>query len=432
MSLEGDRPTLTVVIPALNEEDAIGMTIRRCLDARAAIGEAAGVLDVELIVVSDGSTDRTVEIAQGFDGVRVITFEENRGYGAAIKEGFRQGRGSLLGFMDADGTCDPLDFAELCRVAIEDKADIVLGSRLGPHSKMPAVRRLGNRTFAVLLSVLCGRLVTDTASGMRVVRREALHDLYPLPDRLHFTPSMSSRALMSGLSVIEVPIRYEERIGTSKLSVLRDGVLFFRTIVEGVLCYRPERPFMIGFALCLLAGLLLGMAPFEFYLQQRAVEEWMIYRFMACFMLGATGFLLLSAAVLAHRMADLGLRRGRRNGETIWLSLLPRLFRGKALGAFLVTTLAGSVMILWPGVVEYVSTRHVSMHWSRLIVASFGLLLCAQAVVTWILLGVIEIWKGQHEFRARPEQAHSPRSTQERADRWLPQGVSRARETMSP
>ena len=81
----------------------------------------------------------------------MIVFEQNRGYGAAIKEGFRQGRGSLVGFIDADGTCDPRYFAEMCRVALEEEADIVLGSRMGPDSKMPSVRKLGNRLYALLL-----------------------------------------------------------------------------------------------------------------------------------------------------------------------------------------------------------------------------------------------------------------------------------------
>ena len=70
---------------------------------------------IEIIVVSDGSTDRTVEISQSYDDVKVIVFEKNRGYGAAIKEGFRSGSGTLMGFLDADGTCDPLFFAEMCR-----------------------------------------------------------------------------------------------------------------------------------------------------------------------------------------------------------------------------------------------------------------------------------------------------------------------------
>ncbi len=95
---------LTIVIPALNEEEAIGDTITRCLDSRALIQAVSGVADVEIIVVSDGSTDKTAEIAGAFDDVKVVVFEKNRGYGAAIKEGWRQGKGTLLGFLDADGT----------------------------------------------------------------------------------------------------------------------------------------------------------------------------------------------------------------------------------------------------------------------------------------------------------------------------------------
>lgn len=293
--------TLTIVIPALNEEQAIGGTITRCLAAREAIKSASGLSHVELIVVSDGSTDGTQAIAESFADVRVIVFEKNRGYGAAIKAGWQQGTGDLVGFLDADGTCDPEYFAEMSRLAIQESADIVLGSRMGPDSKMPKVRRLGNRIYALLLGYFCSRHVTDTASGMRVVRRDALKHLYPLPDGLHFTPSMSARALLNHLRLIELPMKYEERIGRSKLSVLRDGVRFLRAIFTGVLCYRPEKVFLIGFGGCTLAAMLLAMSPAEFYLQNRTLEEWMIYRFIACFLLGAFGLLLLLATASTLR-----------------------------------------------------------------------------------------------------------------------------------
>src|SRR5260370_25555375 len=92
--------TLTIVIPALNEEEAIGSTISRCLQAREEIRQAADLDDVEIIVVNDGSTDRTSQIAHGFGEVKVIDFAKNQGYGAAIKEGFHQGTGSVVGFLD--------------------------------------------------------------------------------------------------------------------------------------------------------------------------------------------------------------------------------------------------------------------------------------------------------------------------------------------
>jgi glycosyltransferase involved in cell wall biosynthesis len=389
--------SLSIVIPALNEEQAVGATISRCLVAREDIKSTAGLDDVEIIVVSDGSTDRTAEIARGFDEIKVIEFEQNRGYGAAIKEGFRQGSGTLVGFLDADGTCDPHYFAEMSRVVLEQGADIALGSRMGPDSKMPRIRKLGNRFYALLLGLFCGKQVTDTASGMRVIRRSALPQLYPLPDRLHFTPSMSARALLNGMRVVEIPIQYEERIGTSKLSVLGDGVRFLQTIIEGVLCYRPERIFLMVFAVFLFLTLLMAMYPLEYYAHQRRIEEWMIYRFVACFLLGSSGFLLLCAAVLSNRMAQFGPRR--KEGESFWLSLITHLFEGKTLVLFVVASLLTSLALLAPGIIEYTTTRKITLHWSRIIVGAFGLLLVFQTLVTAVLLRVLALWKYQLDFK---------------------------------
>ena len=214
---------LTIVIPALNEEDAIGDTIRRCLEARRHIIGSSPVDEVEVIVVSDGSTDRTEEIAKSFEEVQVLVFEQNRGYGAAIKCGWQHGRGDLLAFLDGDGTCDPAFFADLCAALEEQGADLVLASRMGSDSEMPMIRTIGNTIFAWLLGVLSKQSVEDTASGMRVVRRACLGDLYPLPDGLHFTPAMSARVLIGDpLKLVELPMPYAERTGESKLSVLRD------------------------------------------------------------------------------------------------------------------------------------------------------------------------------------------------------------------
>ncbi len=214
--------SLTIVIPALNEEEAIGETIQRCLDAREPIQEETSIESVEIIVVSDGSTDSTTAIAQSFQEVKVIVHPRNLGYGAAIKSGFASGSGDLLGFLDADGTCDPRLFASLCKVCIEERADVVVGARIHEESRMPALRRLGNVFFARLVSYLTGTKATDTASGMRVLRRDALKKLYPLPTGLHFTPAMTCRALtQEDLTIREVPIPYHERVGRSKLKVFR-------------------------------------------------------------------------------------------------------------------------------------------------------------------------------------------------------------------
>ena len=157
---------LTIVIPALNEEDAIGSTIERCLGATETIIANSPVDDVEVVVVNDGSTDRTAEIAAGYHDIRLINFDENRGYGAAIKTGFEAGTGDLVAFLDADGTCNPTFFATLCSALVRENASVAIGSRMGPDSRMPPVRRLGNRIYALILAGLSNRAVTDTASGV--------------------------------------------------------------------------------------------------------------------------------------------------------------------------------------------------------------------------------------------------------------------------
>ena len=131
---------LTVAIPALNEEGSIVSIIERTLAAREYIIANSPVTEVDIAVVSDGSTDRTVERATGFgDQIRLIVFPKNRGYGAAIKEAWRESDADLVGFLDADGTCEPRFFANLCSFLAKDDLDVVLGCRLNKDSKMPVL-----------------------------------------------------------------------------------------------------------------------------------------------------------------------------------------------------------------------------------------------------------------------------------------------------
>ncbi len=246
---------LSVVIPAYNEEDGIAEIIERVLTIRPGLAEV-GVDDLELIVVDDGSSDKTVAITTGYAEadatVRLIQQPVNKGYGAALKTGFSQARGNLLGFLDADGTYPPEHFPNLCRVALNEGIDLVIGSRmLGSDSEMPLVRRIGNIIFANLVSLLGGHRISDSSSGMRVIRREALPRLYPLPDGLNFTPVRSTRVLHEEMSWQEVAIPYKERMGRSKLSVVRDGTRFLYTIIWTAMNYNPVR---------ILGGIGLGLA----------------------------------------------------------------------------------------------------------------------------------------------------------------------------
>jgi glycosyltransferase involved in cell wall biosynthesis len=232
--------TLSVVIPAYNEENGIEEISRRVLGVKGALQEV-GVDQLELIVVDDGSRDRTAEIAGAIEGVNLIKHVKNRGYGGALKTGFSRASGELIGFLDADGTYPPEYFPQLCVKAI-DGCDLVIGSRMaGAESRMPLTRRVGNVFFATLLTMLGRQHVTDSASGMRVFKREILERIYPLPDGLNLTPVMSTRAIHEGIQMAEVPIPYSERLGRSKLSVVHDGRIFLESMIWTVLTYNPVR-----------------------------------------------------------------------------------------------------------------------------------------------------------------------------------------------
>ncbi|HVN40821.1 MAG TPA: glycosyltransferase family 2 protein [Myxococcota bacterium] len=388
--MNGSGHVLTVVIPALDEEQAIGATLERCLSARDAITGSGGVERVEIVVVSDGSRDRTEAIACGFEDVTVLGFDRNRGYGAAIQSGFAHGSGDLLAFMDADGTCDPANFAILCRAIDEQQADVVLGSRMGEGSAMPMVRAIGNALFAWILGILARQRIRDTASGMRVLRRAALADLNPLPDGLHFTPAMTARILLEGkLHLVELPVPYAERVGQSKLHVMRDGVRFLTCIVQTAVTHRPARPLLLAGSAAVLCSALVGGMPVLYYLTHRRLEEWMIYRLLLASLLTTVASLCVATAVVAERMAALAHGRLRRDaGPT---GLASRIFRSRHGWVLGLGAVGLAVLVVWPGIAEYWSSGQVTMHWSRAALASLLVVLAVASATAAFLLDMLDL-----------------------------------------
>jgi len=320
---------LLIAIPAFNEETSIESIITRSLDARENIIRNSPITAVDVTVVSDGSTDRTVELAGRYRSlINLVAFTENRGYGAAIKEAWRQSDAEVLGFLDADGTCDPNFFANLCTTLETQHADVALGCRMNRDSKMPLLRRVGNTFFANLLRMLSSEPVRDAASGMRVVRRTVLEKLLPLPDGLHFTPAMSAQAVLGGeVRVAEIDMPYHERQGKSKLSVLHDGWRFLRVILEASFLYRPSRPLALAGAVALLAAVALMVFPAHYYLVNRSVAEWMIYRFAVSHLAGTSAVLLFGASYVTAAWATSPSPRaalpgpGRAASAALWRAL---------------------------------------------------------------------------------------------------------------
>jgi glycosyltransferase involved in cell wall biosynthesis len=372
---------LLIAIPALNEEDSIESIIERTLTAADYIEANSPVTEVDVTVVSDGSTDRTVELASRYvPQIKLIVFEKNRGYGAAIKEAWRQSDADLLGFLDADGTCDPNFFAPLCQTLVERGATVALGSRMHAGSKMPPLRRLGNRIFAALLMVFSSQRVRDSASGMRVVRRDCLDRLFPLPDGLHFTPAMSARCLLSiDMPICEADMPYHERAGRSKLSVVRDGLRFLRVILTTALLYRPSRLLgMLGVGFFLAAAILM-IRPILYYLDTRTVAEWMIYRFVVSHLLGTASALLFCMSYLSSRMVQMTLIAPRSQLRRKALAVLIES-RGFWLIPLILTVAGGA--LVYPSFRQLVATGATYEHWSRFIVMSFLVGLAIILVVT--------------------------------------------------
>ncbi|NTU47867.1 MAG: glycosyltransferase family 2 protein [Syntrophobacteraceae bacterium] len=370
MTQSSDLKSFSIVIPAYNEEEAIGDTIGRCLAAVETIKARTPIRHVEIIVVSDGSSDRTAEIARSYRGIQVLAYTKNRGYGAAIKLGFSTGCGDLLGFLDADGTCDPEWFVDLINVAVTEQADVVLGSRLHKDSKMPWLRWAGNRMYSILVSHLGTHKITDTASGMRVLRSDALPKLYPLPDGLHFTPAMSCRAILQdGITLLEVPIPYHERLGRSKLKVLRDGIRFLHSILEIALTYRPLKFFGWAASVLFLLGFIYSLGPVHTYILRGVIPIHFIYRLIAVNAACLAGLILLTIGVVAERVAEV-LNRSSHKRSLMERFLLKVCSTKAMLVAGIFPILAG-VILNGGAVVEYLSTGHITYHWSYISMGSF-------------------------------------------------------------
>jgi glycosyltransferase involved in cell wall biosynthesis len=216
---------VSVVIPCLNEEASIEHCIRQALDAIRDAG-----LSGEVVVVDNGSTDRSPEIA-GAAGGRVVR-EEQKGYGRAYLRGFREARGALIFMGDGDGT---YNFSELPRFLEKMNGDVefVMGSRLTGDIHPGAMiwwRRLGNFLLSGMLRVLFRPGITDAHCGLRLISRSAVERMSLSAPGMEFASEMIILAKRHGIRMVEVPIEYGTRPedSPSKLKSIPDGLRHVR------------------------------------------------------------------------------------------------------------------------------------------------------------------------------------------------------------
>ena len=286
-----DQPLISIIVPVFNEEGAIGQTI-------AAI-RALALPDSEILVIDDGSTDKTSAVAAAA-GAKVVAHPYNIGNGAAVKTGIRSARGRVLVFMDGDGQHDPKDIPRL--LAHISKYQMVVGARTSDtHAGWH--RRIANGLYNNFASFVASFPIMDLTSGFRAMRREdALRFCDMCPNTFSYPTTSTLAFLRSGRSVKYIPIRARARIGKSKIRLLQDGVEFLMIILKIAMSFSPLRVFLPVSSFLFFLGLLRYAYTYYFFRQFTNMSHLMINSSIIVFMLG----------LIAEQIASMRLERGDR------------------------------------------------------------------------------------------------------------------------
>ena len=246
-----DGPLVSVVMPVLDEEEAIGP----CIEKIRATFASAGI-DGEIVVCDNGSTDASVAIAERM-GARVV-HQPLRGYGNAYLKGFASARGRYLVMGDADDTYDFTMIPQFVG-ALEGGQQFVTGSRYlgGGDAQITALHRyFGNPALTRILNLLFGTRYTDVYCGFRAFSRDTYDTIRPVSPGMEFNLELAINAGLAGLRVHEIPIVLAPRKGESKLRTFRDGWRSLRMM----LLYSPNKLFLAPGATLLVLGLAIHLA----------------------------------------------------------------------------------------------------------------------------------------------------------------------------
>jgi glycosyltransferase involved in cell wall biosynthesis len=215
------EPCLSVVMPCYNEADTLAAAIERVLQSP---------FPREVIVVDDGSTDGSLEIARKIDDDRVVVVahDRNQGKGAALRTGFTRATSPFVIIQDADFEYDPDDYGRLLEPLLDGRADVVYGSRFmggEPHRVLHFWHSVGNKVLTLLSNVMTDLNLTDMETGYKAFRREVIHDLVLEEDRFGFEPEVTAKIAQARWRVYEVGISYSGRTyAQGKKIGWRDGV----------------------------------------------------------------------------------------------------------------------------------------------------------------------------------------------------------------
>jgi glycosyltransferase involved in cell wall biosynthesis len=277
----------SIVIPAKDEEQGLAAMLP---------GLRQEYPEVEIIVVNDGSLDRTAQVCEEH-GVTVISHPYPKGNGAAIKSGARAATGEYIVFMDGDGQHNPADIERLL-YKVEEGYDLVVGARSGLSSQASIARWSANSFYNKLASWMVNRDIPDLTSGFRCVnRRKFLGFLYLLPNGFSYPTTSTMAFFRAGYSVGFVPITVSKRLGQSHIHLLRDGIRFFLIIFKIGTLYSPLK---VYFPVSILMS---GLGVLN-YLITIIVNESLRFTNMST-MLILTGLIVFLIGLLSEQMTNL-------------------------------------------------------------------------------------------------------------------------------
>jgi glycosyltransferase involved in cell wall biosynthesis len=218
-----------VIVPVYNERVTVAEVIRR-------IRAVDVPVDVEVVVVDDGSSDGTDKVlsALGDSTVRILTHEVNQGKGAAIRSGLGAARGDLVLVQDADLEYDPEDWPSLLDPILRGKAQVVYGSRFtGQRKNMMPLHWMGNRFLSLVTNILYSSTMSDMETCYKLFDRRVLEGITIQSDKFDFEPEITAKVLRRGYRIYEVPISYAGReISEGKKITWRDGVGALRALIK--------------------------------------------------------------------------------------------------------------------------------------------------------------------------------------------------------
>lgn len=238
--LEGITPSVSVVIPALNEQDSITDTVKK-IDFTLS---DAGILNAEIIVVDDGSTDETACLAREAGAV-VIRHPHNVGYGFSLKAGILAAKADTIVITDADGTY-PIEKIPFLIAEYQKGFNLIVGSRTGKYYRESIFKMPMRLLLKWLVEFVVGRKVPDINSGLRVFSRQDIIPYFShLCDTFSFTTSMTLAYMMTKKFVHYVPVPYYKRVGKTKVRLLRDSLRTLQYITQAIIYYNPLKIFVI-------------------------------------------------------------------------------------------------------------------------------------------------------------------------------------------